>query len=170
MQRPIDRDEIDRLVLECLPNALRFALRLTSDPLEAEELVQETLLRVLKRWESYRSESSFRTWMMSILLNAHRDRLRRPQREEPLLEQPLSPVAEPIEQVAKTETAAKIIAEIDQLPTRQREVAVICLCEGLSPREAAEALNTTENNIHATLHSVRKRLAQAIGPTTKKPR
>ena len=45
--------EVDRLVVQHLPAALRLAKRLTSDPNTAEDLVQEALCRVLDRWKSF---------------------------------------------------------------------------------------------------------------------
>jgi DNA-directed RNA polymerase specialized sigma24 family protein len=56
MTRPIDRTAIDRLAVEHLPMALRMALRLSGDADAAEDLVQETLCRVLRQWRTYRSE------------------------------------------------------------------------------------------------------------------
>jgi RNA polymerase sigma-70 factor, ECF subfamily len=77
MGRPLDRRAVDHLVVEHLPAALRFARRLTGDPQLAEEVVQDALCRVLARWRSFRGESSFRTWLLSIVVNVDRDRRRR---------------------------------------------------------------------------------------------
>ncbi len=171
MERPtdrtiIDREAIDRLVLEHLPAALRLAMRLTRDPHEAEEVVQEALLRVMKGWKGYRAEASFSTWLMRIVINAQRDRGRKRQREEPLADEAASTAPGPVDLADAAETAERVRREIERLPSRQREVAVVCLGEGRSPREAADMLGMTENNLHATLHAVRKRLATALGLTT----
>src|SRR5688572_28310866 len=77
MSCPIDRRSVDQLVVEHLPVALRLAQRLTNDPDTAEDVVQEALCRVLKRWKSYRGEATFSTWMMQIVVNVDRDRRRR---------------------------------------------------------------------------------------------
>ena len=69
MARPIDRSTIDRLFVDHLPVALRFAMRLSGDPHAAEDVVQEALLRVLRQWPAYRGEASFRTWLLQIVLN-----------------------------------------------------------------------------------------------------
>ena len=57
--------------------ALRMALRLSGDADTAEDLVQETLCRVLRQWRTYRGEASFRSWLLQILVNVDRDRRRR---------------------------------------------------------------------------------------------
>src|SRR4051794_6345658 len=58
-----DHDSFDRLMREHLPAAHRFAMRLTGEPHEAEEVLQDALLRVARSWQTFRGESSFRTWL-----------------------------------------------------------------------------------------------------------
>src|SRR4051794_26771466 len=72
-----DRHTFDRLVLEHLTTAHRFAIRLTGDPDEAEELVQEALGRAAGAWRTFAGRSTFRTWLLQIVVNAFRDHLRR---------------------------------------------------------------------------------------------
>jgi len=60
----VDRETFDGLVLEHLPMAQRFAIRLTGRSDLAEKIVQAALLRVSRSWSSYRGDSSFRTWLM----------------------------------------------------------------------------------------------------------
>jgi RNA polymerase sigma factor (sigma-70 family) len=65
--------------------------------------------------------------------------------------------------VAAAELNQRIRTEIDRLPERQREVALLSLGEGTSAGEVAYILQTTEANVHTCLHLARKRIAQAIG-------
>ena len=164
MAPPIDRSTVDRLVVEHLPVALRFALRLVGDPHTAEDVVQEALCRVLHGWRSYRGEASFRTWLLQIVLNVDRDR-RRGQRD--VLPMPpgemVSKVPLPMEHATVEELRAEIRAAIDRLSPRQREVALLSLGQRLPAREVAQVLETTEANVHACLHLARKHIARAIG-------
>jgi RNA polymerase sigma-70 factor, ECF subfamily len=164
MSGPIDRHAVDQLVVAHLPAALRLARRLNGDPDAAEEIVQEALCRVLRSWKSFRGEASFSTWMMQVVVNTARDRRRR-QRESSGLPAELytSSAAEPNEQAAAAELSQIIRRAIDQLPERQREVALLSLGEGLDAGEVASILQTTEANVHTCLHLARKRIAQAIG-------
>ncbi len=161
----MDRDTVDRLVVEHLPVALRFAQRLAGDPQAAEELVQDALCQVLRRWGSFRGEATFRTWLLKIVVNADRDRRRRRQPE--VLPMPndgvVSPVVQPAAEAEARELHARIRAAIEDLPERQREVALLGLGEGLSAREVAQLLDTTEANVHTCLHLARKRIARVIG-------
>lgn len=163
MAPPIDRNLVDRLVVEHLPAVLRFALRLTGDPQAAEEVVQETLCRVLKQWRSYRGDAAFKTWMFQIVVNVDRDRRRR----RPFELLPVDAVAEdseePAGQAAVAETKSAIRAAIDRLPKRQREVALLSFGEGMAAHEIAQLLEISDANVHSCLHLARKRIAQAIG-------
>lgn len=164
MAQPIDRSAVDRLVVEHLPSALRFARRLTGDADVAEDVVQEALCLILRRWTSYRGEGSFLAWMMQIVVNVDRDRRRRRRNLLPLPDEDLvSGRPPPPEEASAGELHARIRAAVDALPDRQREVTLLSLGEGLAAREVAEVLQTTEGNVHTCLHLARKRIAQAIG-------
>ena len=164
MGRPIDKSTVDRLVVEHLPSALRVALRLSGDPHAAEDLVQEMLCRVLARWRSYRGEASFKTWMLSILVNAHRDRFRKLRVHEPLDEAlTVDNASPPPELAAAEEMHCRIQAAVDRLPPRQREVAALIWGESLSVGETAATLGVSEASVYTNLHLARKRVAQALG-------
>lgn len=68
-------------MVEHTPSLYRFALTLTRNPYEAEELVQETFLRSFEKRDTYRAEASVGTWLHRILHNLAVDRARRPERE-----------------------------------------------------------------------------------------
>ncbi len=164
MAQSIDRKTVDRLVVDHLPRALRFARRLTGDSDTAEDVVQEALCRILKGWRSYRGEASFGTWMLQIVVNVDRDRRRKQRNLVPIpAEELISRRPPPADEVAADELHARIRLAIDRLPERQREVALLSLGEGMPTREVAQVLDTTEANVHACVHLARKRIAQAIG-------
>jgi RNA polymerase sigma-70 factor (ECF subfamily) len=164
MPRPIDRSTVDRLVIEHLPLALRFASRLTGSADTAEDLVQESLCRVLRSWRSYRGDATFATWLLQIVVNVDRDRRRRQRIEYPLSSEFESrTTSPPLEQAAVNELQADVRAAIDALPERQREVALLSLGDGLPACDVALVLDTTEANVHTCLHLARKRIARVIG-------
>lgn len=164
MGRPIDRRAVDQLVVEHLPAALRMALRLTGDPHAAEDLVQDALCRVLRQWRSYRGEASFRTWLLSIVVNADRDRCRRRRPTEPIDDNQLaSRSPEPRDVAAADEMNQELRTVIDRLPERQREVALLTWGEGLAAAEVATVLEISEASVYTNLHLARKRIAAALG-------
>jgi RNA polymerase sigma-70 factor (ECF subfamily) len=164
MGRPIERREVDHLVVEHLPAALRFALRLARDEHTAEDIVQEALVRVLRQWRGYRGEASFRTWLLSIVVNVDRDRRRRLRIVEPLADDELAAAGPtPPELAAADELHTELLSAIDRLPERQREVALLTWGEGLAARDVATVLEITEASVYTNLHLARQRLAAAIG-------
>lgn len=80
--------DFDRLVAAEIPAVLRLAVRLTGDVESAEELVQEALFRAARSRQSFRGDSSLRTWLFKIAIHEFRDgvanRKRRP--TEPIVD------------------------------------------------------------------------------------
>jgi RNA polymerase sigma-70 factor (ECF subfamily) len=160
---------LDRLVLDHLPAALRFATRLTGDPDRAEDLVQEALLRVVRRWTTFRGEAAFRTWFFRIVINVFRDRLRASPTEGIPIDENQTDLIDRTEtgppQTAMAAELAQLIAkEVSRLPSRQREVLVLIVFEGLSAREVAVIVGISEANVHSTLSAARTRLKTRLAP------
>jgi RNA polymerase sigma-70 factor (ECF subfamily) len=173
-----DSANLDQLVIDHLPAALRFATRLTGDADRAEELVQQALLRVVRRFSSFRGESEFRTWLLRIVINVFRDGLRAASAQLPLADESPSDlvdrsVAEPSEAAMAAELGQRIAQEVSRLPARQREVLVLVTYEGLSIRETASVVGISEGNVHSTLSAARARLkvrlARYLRPAERSP-
>ena len=173
-----DPTSLDHLVHEHLPAALRFATRLTGDAEAAEDLVQESLLRAVRSWRSFRGEAAFRTWLFRIVINVFRGRLLRPAPEQFNLDEEGAPFidathAAPPEAAMAAELGRLIAREIALLPPRQREVLVLIAYEGLSTGEVAQVVGISEPNVHSTLWAARARLkvrlAPFLGSVEKKP-
>jgi RNA polymerase sigma-70 factor (ECF subfamily) len=163
MGRSADRASLDRLVSAHLPEALRLAIRLTGDAHEAEEVVQEALVRVARSWKSFRGEAQFRTWLFRIVVNAFRDWVAAQPATERLDEDvPDGRVGDPVSEAAASELGQLIAARVSALPPRQREVLVLTCYQGLSTREVAAMLGISQGNVHATLHVARKRLRREL--------
>jgi RNA polymerase sigma-70 factor (ECF subfamily) len=75
MSGMVDRTTFDRLMLESVPAAQRFAICLIGDVHAAEDVMQEALLRAHRSWKTFRGQSRFTTWLMRIIINCFRDQL-----------------------------------------------------------------------------------------------
>jgi len=161
-----DADEsLDELVRDHLPETLRFAVRLTGDPHEAEDVVQEALIRVTRSWKSFRAEAGFRTWLFRIVINVFRDRLRSHSPHLALSDElPDSAATSPETQAAAVELKRLIAELVSALPPRQREVLVLLTYEGFSPQDVSELLSISVANVYATLHVARERLRTQLAP------
>jgi len=167
MVPPIGRSDVDRLVVEHLPAALRFALRLTGDPHIAVDVVQEALCLVLRRWRSYRGEASFCTWMLRIVVNVDRDRRRRQRDTLPLpTDEIISGEAQPVEQAAADELHATVRVVIDRLPGRQRAATVVATTAAVQRRPEARRAATAGSLRHTPVDTA----PAAVVPARSVPR
>jgi RNA polymerase sigma-70 factor (ECF subfamily) len=157
--------------------------RMLGSPFEAEDAVQETLLRAWKSLDRFEGRSSLRSWLYRIATNVCLDMLDGRERRarpmdlgpagEPVIENlhtpevpwlqpvPDSLVADPAETVASRETIRlAFVAALQHLPPRQR--AVLILCEVLRWRasEVAELLETSIASVNSTLQRARATLEQ----------
>lgn len=160
-----ERRTLDSFVREHLPDALRLATRLTGSVDEAEEVVQEAMLKAVRGWTRFRRQSSFRTWLFRIVINAFHDHVARrhagPPREW-LDDPPDRRGHSPDVRLEQEELQAAVTKAIAALPPRQRAVLVLTTYEHLSTEEIAETLEMSTANVHVTLSAARKRLRQQI--------
>ncbi len=179
-QRALADDEaFARYVLPEVEVLLRVALSKTRNAADAEDLVQETLLR------AYRAIGRFdgahpRAWLLTILRNAQVNRIRRrrptlirnPDTGERLYERRDSqPSAEAI--VVGEAFNATVEDAVARLPARFRHAVELVDIDGLSYQEAADALGvpvgTVMSRLHRARHRIRTRLTAAgLAPRSEK--
>src|SRR5262249_21075617 len=149
---------------EYVPPVYRFALRLTNDPHEAEDLMQEALLRAWRKQHLLREPQAARIWLFRIVVNLWRDRLRKRRslvdRAGPLRGDPFDPRRAPDDEFADAEDARLALEALQKLPEGQRQALYLRACEGLSAEEIAAVLGSNANAVKATLCVARKKLRE----------
>jgi RNA polymerase sigma-70 factor (ECF subfamily) len=139
-----------------------FAYRLTGNPDDAADLVQEVLLRVRKGLASY-TPGSFEGWLWRITRNAFLDSVRKKKRR------PTSPLPDddrsslltspsPDEVLASVRLSEDIQAALLKLPIEFRECVVLCDVVGLSYEEIAAAVAAPIGTVRSRIHRGRKML------------
>lgn len=152
---------------------LRFLERMVRNEAVAEELVQETFLRVHRARTRYAPDAKFSTWLYTIASNVARNELRRPFRRAPHestdLERedarPLALAAEesPVDDIVNARReGAEVEAALQLLPERQRAALWLAAVEGLPYAEVATALETSESSVKALVHRARVALADQL--------
>ncbi|HTU78325.1 MAG TPA: sigma-70 family RNA polymerase sigma factor [Solirubrobacteraceae bacterium] len=159
---------------------LRLAGSLLSSPALAEEVVQDTWLGVLRGLDGFAGRSSFRTWLLRILVNRAMSTGMRERRSVavgdagPVVDRSrfdasgawMSPpqhwVEDSDERMLAEGLAGRIRAALDELPARQREVVMLRDVDGLSGAEVCEALEISDANQRVLLHRGRSRLRTAL--------
>ncbi len=123
-----------------IPRLRRFARLLTrGDTAQADDLVQETLLRALRSIESFREEAGLGTWMTTIMLNIHRSEHRRQARRSAEPEEAAPEPSEPARQEQRIEVR-DTLAALGALPEEQRLAIALVSVQDMSYAEAARTL------------------------------
>jgi RNA polymerase sigma-70 factor (ECF subfamily) len=147
----------------------RVALTLTRDPADAEDLVQDTLVRAFRAVDRFDGAHP-RAWLLTILRNTHLNRLRRRQpalladaeSAERMLEQagPAAPSSEDLALAELFEPA--VAAALRELPDEFRDVIALVDLQGLSYAQAAEQLQIPKGTVMSRLHRGRARIRSAL--------
>ena len=152
-----------------------YLSRILGNSTLADDLAQETFVRVYRARESFRSNSKFTTWLYTIAANLARNHFRWRARHpnvsleaslgttEESLGSPL-PSNEPVpsDQALAAERAAAVRAAVNRLPDDLRDAIVLCEWEEHSLAEAAAILDTTPKAVESRLYRARKSLRKEL--------
>jgi RNA polymerase sigma-70 factor, ECF subfamily len=143
---------------------LRVAHRLSGNPEIAKDLVQDTLLRALDRFDQFRPGTHAATWLVTILTNLFLDHLRH-QKVERRAEPELA-VAEAVEPelALASITDVDLHAAVGALEPELRQLVELCYLKQMRYREVATALRIPMGTIGTRLMRARARLRELLGP------
>jgi len=150
-------------VLEFMPALRAFARSLTRNRTEADDLVQETLLKALSNIDKFDPGTNLRAWLFTILRNTYYTEIRKRRRENDgmaTLAQQDSNVG-PAQEWAVTLTSLKEALEL--LPSDQREALVLVGAAGLSYEEAADVCGCALGTIKSRVNRARAKLLVLMG-------
>jgi RNA polymerase sigma-70 factor (ECF subfamily) len=153
-----DRRAFAALVARHYPMIHRLAWRCCGDRTEAEDIAQEVCVRVARGLAGFEGRSSLPSWLYGITLNAARDAGRAKARRTATLQgaavAALIDAAEP-EQAGDDEALWQAVRT---LPPRQRDAVMLVHVEGLTHRQAADALGCAEATVSWHLFVARRQL------------
>jgi RNA polymerase sigma-70 factor (ECF subfamily) len=167
-----DRSAFARLIERYWDRLYRWLYRMTHDRHAAEDLTQETFLKALAAVKSFRPGSNFRAWVFRIGHNNFVNQKRAERRtKHPLPDDAMDPadvgsVEAATENREALEAVAKAVAE---LPSDFRAALTLRVEEGLSFREVARILNTTEETARWRVFKARQKLMQVLAPELLPP-
>lgn len=151
-----------------LPRLWRFALRLAGNEEDARELVQRACVRAIERQHQLQPGTSSLSWMFSIIhtiwLNEVRARRIRSQASMQWTDDLADELVDSVHVDPETDTLHRqVIAAVEGLPDAQRAVMLLVAVEGLSYREAAEALGIPLGTVMSRLARARLTIGEAFG-------
>lgn len=169
-----DESAFDALFRRWSGPLLRYVERMVRDAAAAEELVQESFLRLHRARERYQPEARFSTWLYTIATRLALNELRRPRHQHPhrsadededtgapLVLASGTPRADDV--VHARRVGASVEQALAALPERQRAALWLSAVEGLSYAEIAASLETSEKSVKALVHRARTTLVGRLG-------
>ena len=175
------RERFERDVLPLLSSLYGAALRLTRNPADAEDLVQETYLRAFRGFAGFQEGTNLKAWLYRILTNSYINVYRKKQREPQTVEGPDDVDewylfdrlgARRVEGSAEDEVLdripdADVKAALESLPENFRMPVLLADVEGFSYKEIAEIMDTPIGTVMSRLHRGRKALEKALWHTAE---
>ena len=169
-------ERFEELAMPLLDQLYGAALRMTRNPADAEDLVQEAYTKAFSGFDSFRPGTNFRAWMYRILTNAYINHYRKRQRQ---------PAQYPTEEITDWQLAAaaehtssglrsaeveamdllpddEIRAALAQLPEEFRMAVYYADVQGLPYKEIAEIMETPLGTVMSRLHRGRKQLRELL--------
>jgi len=172
-----DPDALQELAIRYGARVFGLQFRLTGSREAAEDLTQDTFLRVLRMISEYRHDGKFEAWLFRIAANLARDYVRRLKRRGPVFglaggdrsegdcdrfELPDHRYGEPDRDLAKTEANARLNQALDEMADMDREILLLRQFSELPFREIADLLDIPLGTALARAHRALKRLKSAM--------
>jgi RNA polymerase sigma-70 factor (ECF subfamily) len=166
-----DRGAFARLVERYWDRLYRWLYHLTRDRHAAEDLTQETFLRALAAVKSFRPGSNFRAWVFRIGHNNFVNQKRSERRtKHQLPEDAAGPDVSTAETNAENHEVLEVVMRaVADLPHEFRAALLLRVYEGMSFREVAKALSTTEETARWRVFKARQKLMKVLSPELLPP-
>ena len=154
-----DLDAFNKIVLCYQQQTWRTAYRLLGDAMEAEDVAQETFLKILKAAPRYRPTASFRTYLYTIIYRLCLD-TRKKSRPSLMDTMPDRPSSSPsaVEYLVSRERGEEIRHALESLPLNQRTAIILKHDEGLSYAEIAQVMDTSLKSVEMFIRRARENL------------
>lgn len=144
----------------------RLSLRITLNPQEAEDVVQDTLIKVWSKRESWDEIESIEAYAMTICRNLSLDHLKLRENQNASLEGMEIDRADrslsPLEQVQQKDNLERVRQLVNALPEKQRSCMQLRDFEGKTYKEIAEILDITEEQVKISIFRARKAVKEAF--------
>jgi RNA polymerase sigma-70 factor, ECF subfamily len=171
------RKDFQQQAMPFLDAMFGTAYRLTRNPRDAEDLVQESLLRAYRFWDTFERDSNCKAWLLRIVTNTFINEYQRKKRSREILEAATSEQAATDgvlihEQAERYQSPERALLErgvsddvqraLEALPDDFRLAVVLCDMQGLSYKEIAEIMDCPVGTVMSRLFRGRKLLAGAL--------
>lgn len=162
-----DKETVLRRLMDEFGNdVLRTATLYLKSRHNAEDAFQEVFIKVFNKLNTFKRESSEKTWILTITMNVCRDMLRSAWQKRVMLNDELSSYeghGEFEEDIIKKDEQRKLFQEITKLKPAFREVIILYYYQGYDTSEVGKILKCAEGTVRSRLHRAREILKSKIG-------
>lgn len=170
-QDPSDPDSFRALFERYKDKVYSIALRYSGDVAVAQDITQETFLKLFAVIGSFRREANFDSWLYRLVVNACFDQKRRTRRLTSLVEGFLdllhAPGGTALDDILRAEQSDRVRSAVESLPPEQRMIVVLRYTEGLSYDELAAIFGCPPGTIASRLNRIHKILERRLSRLTK---
>ncbi len=173
-----DRDAFYCLIQPCERGVFTAAMSILNNAADAEEVVQEAVMKALAALPRFRGEAKFSTWLIQITINEARLKRRKDRRHlyDSIDEQQTDDQGDafpkdfadwreiPSEELQRKELREALKRALDSLAPKYREVLILRDIQHLSIQETAQVLNISEGNVKTRLLRARFQMRDALAP------
>jgi RNA polymerase sigma-70 factor (ECF subfamily) len=172
------RQEFEKTAVPQLDAMYGAALRLTRNPAEAEDLVQDAYVRAYRFWHTFKAGTSIKAWLFTILRNTfinryHRANRRRASRNdlesqltslgpEAAVAHPTSKVPGPEAAISQRITRDRIMAALETIPEDYRTAVMLADLEGLAYKEIADVMDCPIGTVMSRIYRGRRLLHKLL--------
>jgi RNA polymerase sigma-70 factor (ECF subfamily) len=155
------------------PALLDYLSRIFGERADAEDVLQESFLRLFQGRGSYQGRGRFRAWLFTVATHLARDRLQQTRRRGELVNgaadslRPSVP-PDPLEDVARRELVRRVDSALADLPASYSMAVHLRLRESFSYREIAAMTGEPEGTLRSRVHHALKRLRVALAPSEER--
>ena len=159
LSNPFLLSRLRQRLTDLRPRLFRMASAWCSNPQQADDLVQEAMVKALKKLNQVKDHKAFDAWVFTILTNCFRDACRRPDKMAELEHEPVDELQPSAEDRWSTEQKVlQVRRAISRLGQGQREVLMLVDLEGFSYAEVAHILELPIGTVMSRLNRARQRL------------
>jgi RNA polymerase sigma-70 factor (ECF subfamily) len=158
------RQAFERLVAPYLPRLFRLAYQLTRDPDDAQDILQDSVIKAFRAFSGFRQEADLYTWLARIVRNTTLDEYKRAVRRyestHEVIPEQMVHTTEPKAEQQELQTLMRVL--IDDLSDKLREPLVLYDLEGYSYEEVAAILELNLGTVKSRLNRARLALRERI--------
>jgi RNA polymerase sigma-70 factor (ECF subfamily) len=171
------RTDFERQAMAHVDSLYGAAYRLTRNPRDAEDLVQDSLLRAYRFWDSFQQDSNCKAWLLRIVTNTFINEYQRKKRSREILDAASAEQnatdgvlvhanahdkQSPERALVERSVSDDVQKALDSLPEDFRTAVILCDMQGLSYKEIAEIMECPVGTVMSRLFRGRKLLAAAL--------